>query len=422
MPFIYLNNELLSYADFELSQSLEKDYLPIPTVTWENEDLIFSQKLFAYGKAGQSFTCIRYTMKNKSSKKLTGKLFLAIRPFQVNPPWQWAGGMAKIKSLEYDKKNKRVVKVNERDQLIVLKDPDEFGASGYLDGDIIDEIKSGEITSGVSVNDPFGYASGALGYDFELQKGKQQEYFFIIPLDDEKPLSPKALKKMFSQRDFNKKQKETINYWEERLNRVHVQIPDKEMIDTVKSSLAHIFTNRDGPMLQAGSGAYEKSWIRDACVTSAALLRMGYTEEVREYIDWFSNHIKENGKVPPIMVAENKADPAWESIYEEYDSQGQYIYTVLQYYLFTKDKELLKDKLPAVMRVLDCMEVLRAERMTDDYKNGPFEQRKFYGIFPESVSHEGYFPAPGVHSYWDDFYFFHFFYYFHDKTLCIISF
>ena len=404
MPFIYLNGELLSYADFKLSQSLEKDYLPMPTVTWESDDLIFTQKLFAHGKAGESFTCIRYILKNKSSKKLAGKLFLTIRPFQVNPSWQWGGGMAKIKSLEYDTDNKRIIKINGREQLIALEIPDEFGALGYMQGDIVDEIKTGKITTpGLLVNDPFGYASGALEYNFELAPGKQQEYFFIVPLHDKKKTLAKIFKEITSLEDFNKKQKEVTGYWEKKLNQVRIEIPNVKMANTVRSSLAYIFINRDGPMLQAGSGAYEKSWIRDACITSSALLRMGYTEEVREYLDWITNHIKRNGKVPPIMVAEDNPDPAWESIYEEYDSQGQYIYAVLQYYLFTKDKEWLRNKLPTVMRVLDFMEDLRKQRLTDEYRDGPLEKRKFYGIFPESVSHEGYFPPPGVHSYWDDF-------------------
>ena len=403
MPFIYLNNELLSYADFNLSQSLEKGYLPIPTVTWENDDLVFAQTLFGYGKKGESFTYVRYALKNKTNKRLSGKLFLTIRPFQVNPPWQWGGGMAKIKSLEYDTDNKRIIKVNGRDQLIALEVPDRFGASGYLDGDIIDEIKKGEIISNLSVNDPFGYASGALEYDFELNEEEQKEYFFIIPLNNRKPLSAEVSRGMFSQKIFEKRQKETISYWEEKLNQIQIEIPDKKMVNTIKSSLAYIFINRDEPMLQAGSGAYEKSWIRDACIISAALLRMGYTEEVREYIDWITDYVGKNGKVPPIMVAENKPDSAWESVYEEYDSQGEYIYAVLQYYLFTKDKEWLKSKLPAVIHILDFMEGLRKRRMTSEYKDGPAEKRKFYGIFPESVSHEGYFPAPGVHSYWDDF-------------------
>ncbi|MCK5472925.1 MAG: hypothetical protein KAI59_02750, partial [Planctomycetes bacterium] len=395
MPFIYLNdtNELLSYADFELTQTLEEDYLPIPKVKWENDNLTLSQKIFANGTADKSMTFVHYTLENKSGAAMNGKLFIAMRPFQVNPSWQWGGGMAKIKSIEYDETN-RIVKIDGQDQLIALEDSNEFAALGYLAGDIVDEIKTGNLTSGASVDDPFGYASGALEYDFTLAAGQQKEYFFVIPLCND----ANTIASISSPEDFNDKYTETVNLWETKLNQVQIDIPNYEMLETIKSSLAYILINRDGPMLQAGSGAYEKSWIRDACITSSALLRMGYTQEVEAYLDWISDYVKENGKVPPIMVEEDTIDPAWENVYEEYDSQGQYIYAVLQYYLFTKDAAFLAEKLPTVILVLDFMEDLRAERLTPEYEGG-----RYYGIFPESVSHEGYLPPPGKHSYWDDF-------------------
>ncbi len=402
MPFLYLDSKLLTSEDFQVSQSLEKGYLPMPMVTWASNDLIFSQRLFAYGKAGESLTCIRYTLKNKSDKALTGKLFLTIRPFQVYPSWQWGGGMARIRTLEYDMKNKHTIKINEQGQLVSFEVPGKFSGSKYLEEDIVDVIKAGTITGRPLIIDPFGFASGVLEYSFTIQPKNEKEYFFIVPLHGGDAAS-KILSGKSPDKDFEVMQEKTKNYWEEKLNRVQVKIPNKEMTDAIKTSLAYIFINRDGPMLQAGSGAYEKSWIRDACVTSSALMRMGYTQEVKQYIDWFTNHVKANGKVPPIMVSENNAEPAWENEFEEYDSQGQYIYAVLECYHFSKDKTWLGGKLPTVKRVLDFTEDLRKKRLTDEYKNGPIEKRKFYGIFPESVSHEGYFPAPGVHSYWDDF-------------------
>ena len=47
------------------------------------------------------------------------------------------------------------------------------------------------------------------------------------------------------------------------------------------------------------------------------------------------------------------------------------------------------------------LETLRAKRLTDAY-TAP-GKRAFYGLLPESVSHEGYASRP-VHAYWDDFF------------------
>ncbi len=57
---------------------------------------------------------------------------------------------------------------------------------------------------------------------------------------------------------------------------------------TIQSTLAYILVNRDGPRLQPGPRNYARSWIRDGALTSSALLEMGFTQEVREFLDWFA--------------------------------------------------------------------------------------------------------------------------------------
>src|SRR2546428_788339 len=84
----------------------------------------------------------------------------------------------------------------------------------------------------------------------------------------------------------------------------------------------------------------------------------------------------------------------------EYDSQGELIYAVMEYFRFTRDRAFLTDMWPAVLRSVDRIEALRSERLTPEFRTP--EKRACYGLLPESVSHEGYLAHP-VHSYWDDF-------------------
>jgi hypothetical protein len=51
-----------------------------------------------------------------------------------------------------------------------------------------------------------------------------------------------------------------------------------------------------------------------------------------------------------------------------------------------------------VQKVVAFIDRLRHERMTERYRGTPF-----YGLVPESISHEGYSAKP-MHSYWDDFF------------------
>ncbi len=104
-PFLFYNNKFITWSNVKLKQGLEQNYLPIPNVTWLREDLKLEIKAFAYGKMDSSSMYIKYSITNTSKKIQEGNLFLAIRPFQVNPPWQnlnTTGGVTKINSIEYN--------------------------------------------------------------------------------------------------------------------------------------------------------------------------------------------------------------------------------------------------------------------------------------------------------------------------------
>jgi hypothetical protein len=132
-------------------------------------------------------------------------------------------------------------------------------------------------------------------------------------------------------------------------------------------------------------------------MTSSALLELGYKDEVRAWIDWFANHIWDNGKVP-CVVDKRGPDPV-----PEHDSHGQYIWAVANYYRFTKDRAFLEHHWPKVQKVVGYIQSLRAERSTPEYANADGLKRAKFGLVPESISHEGYSAKP-MHSYWDCFF------------------
>src|SRR5262249_2134469 len=83
-----------------------------------------------------------------------------------------------------------------------------------------------------------------------------------------------------------------------------------------------------------------------------------------------------------------------------HDSAGALIYAGAEYYRFTRDVGFVSDMWPHVTRAVDYLAGLRRRRMTDEYR-AP-DKEVFFGLLPESISHEGYAAHP-VHSYWDDF-------------------
>src|SRR4029079_14490514 len=150
----------------------------------------------------------------------------------------------------------------------------------------------------------------------------------------------------------------------------------------VRANLAYILINRDGPGLQPGSRSYERSWIRGGALTSTALLRLGHYAEVRDFIDWYSKFQFDNGKVP-CCVDSRGADPVPEN-----DSHGELIYLVAEYYRHTCDRAVLERRWSNVARAFAFMDSLRQSRMTPEYRTG--DKRAFYGLLPQSISHEGY--------------------------------
>jgi hypothetical protein len=176
---------------------------------------------------------------------------------------------------------------------------------------------------------------------------------------------------------------------------VTLELPDSAaaVAEAVRAQVGFIMVNRDGPAIQPGSRAYERSWIRDGSLTCSALLRMGHPEMVREFIEWFGAHQYDNGKIP-CCVDTRGSDPV-----PEHDSHGEFIYLIAEYQRFTGDRASVERWWPRVAKAAAYLDTLRAQRRTAEYQTP--EKREFYGLLPPSISHEGYSAKP-MHSYWDD--------------------
>ena len=153
-----------------------------------------------------------------------------------------------------------------------------------------------------------------------------------------------------------------------------------EAIRAALTATAHILVTRSGPALQPGPRRYTRSWIRDGTIMSAALLRMGRVDEVREFIRWYAPHQRADGFVPCCI---DRNGPDW---LVEHDSHGQLIALIADYYRLAGDAELLNESWTFIAKAVACIEGLLGAD----------------GLLPISASHEGYLAQP-VHSYWDDF-------------------
>jgi hypothetical protein len=395
-PFLYVDGKLVTWSDAKTSAAGDPESLPLPRVNWSAGDIDLSINAFAAGAADSSVLYARYRVTNNSkrAKKLT--LFLAIRPFQVNPPWQFlnlAGGVARVDTLLAQGNS---VRVTGNKFVRSLASPSGVGAVKFADGNVVDWLRAGRVPAGAAVFDSTGHSSGAFAYQLELGPHATSSSIDIaVPLHGG-DLSGMQLPGQ-GERAVSAELEKTQSEWREKLGRVSITLPASasRYTQTMRAQLADILINRDGPAIQPGSRSYSRSWIRDGSLTSTALLRLGHAADVKDFMEWYAKYQYDNGKVP-CCVDEHGATPVPEN-----DSHGEFIYLVAEYYRHTGDKAELEKMWPHVVKAVAYMDSLRHERMTDQYTVGA--NKPFYGLLPQSISHEGYSAKP-MHSYWDDFF------------------
>ena len=397
-PFIYTNNRLYTWNDVARRTGDVGLDLPIPYVTWKTPTIDMTVTSFASGPVESSVAYARYRFHNRTASIQHAAFYLVVRPFQVNPPWQFLntqGGAANIDSITFFKDR---VRLGGNRSVIPLTQPVSFGATPFDGGNLVDMLRGATLPTAAGATDKFGRASGALSWNILLRPNADSTIDVAIPLHSADPscvngTSIDACRSNWTANQLAATQAE----WRRKLSRVDIQLPKSasQFGESVHSNLAYILINRDGPAIQPGSRSYERSWIRDGSLTSTALLRLGQFDEVRDFINWYAKFQFDNGKIP-CCVDSRGADPVPEN-----DSQGEFIYLVAEYYRHTGDRELLDSMWPHISRTFTFMDSLRQSRTTPEYHAA--DKRVFYGLMPQSISHEGYSAKP-MHSYWDDFF------------------
>jgi hypothetical protein len=375
-PFVVDDQRRFSWADVVVTQSLRENYLPLPSVTWNTPRWRLRTTAFAHGTPERAALASRYELRNLSDRPLRLRLLLALRPFQVNPPMQFLNtppGVSSIHDIAWDG---GAFAVNGKRRVFAARAPDAAGVASFDAGDVVPGKHS--------VHDDTGFASGAMAYDIVLPPHGVETVGLHVPLTGAPPAELRG--------DLQELEDATAAAWRARLNKVSLTVPaaGQAIVDTVRSSLAHMLMTRDGPMLEPGTRSYARSWIRDGAMMSEAMLRLGDEQVARDYLDWFAPFQFADGKIP-CCVDRRGADPVPEN-----DSQGEFIFLNAQLWKYTHDRALLARMWPRVRNAAAFMEAQRQSGRT------AASRASLFGLLPASISHEGYSAKP-MHSYWDDF-------------------
>jgi F5/8 type C domain-containing protein len=391
-PSVHLDGRLVTWADAEIVQTLEDGWLPIPSSVWRARDLGLRTTAFAGRVDGRAVLFLRYRIESHGAVPCRARLFAAIRPFQVNPPWQEfgeLGGPRRIADITWDG---RVVVVDGSRAIVPLEPPSGFGAAAFEQGEITTHLARGVVPARPAVADAFGYGSAALAFDLVLAPGAPRDVYLVVPFGPADAAAAASLAGTRGEDVFDA----AVRDWRERLGSVTLRLPPSahDHADAMRTAAAHVLVNRDRAALQPGPRRYTRSWIRDGAIMAAALLRVGRPVDACAFVRWYATYQRADGNVP---CAVDRSGPDWLA---EHDSHGELIFAVMECFRFTRDRVFLAEMWPGVQRAVAYLEALRHTRLGPEFDAPALRGRR--GLLPESASHEGYLAHP-VHAYWDDF-------------------
>ncbi len=378
-PFLIVGGKLVTWADVKINLSLSADGAPFPVVTWQVDGITLHVMPWVEGLGDD--LVLRTTYRVESSVSADLRLAVAVRPFQVNPPWQAfrnLGGRSPIRQITCDTTGMSVDDRRVETNLI----PDTHGAAAFEEGGVVEFLSRGDVPLRDAVTDESGLASAAMVWN--LTQGQEFQVTVSVPFYGKSSI-PAA-----DGRD------NAIARWREILAPVEWQVPSiaSSAIQCFRTAATHILINRDGPAFQPGPRRYTRSWVRDCVIMGAAMVKTGCPHVLREFLIWYVQFQRGDGFVPAVV---DRDGVDW---IVEHDSHGQLIWGICEVFRNDGDLDFLRSMWHPVSHAAEYLRRLRSQCMTREFSEP--EHSACYGLLPESASHEGYLSHP-VHSYWDDF-------------------
>lgn len=394
-PFVYIDGRLFTRHDVTITHSLGGAHFPEPSVVWDGGDWTLTlAPVVVSGPPDSAVAYLQYRLMSRSRAARAVRLYLAVRPFRVAPPWQSAGAPGGVSTIRDLSGANQVVQVNGEPAVVSLTPAAAFGAAAFEQGDIVEYLRRGQLPPVPNVHDPFGHASGALAYSADVDSGSAAVVEVALPVHGASV--PAAI----AQRDLGlraprDRAADVRRAWRDAVERTTIELPPSasRVVHTLYASLGYILVTRDHAALGVGSDGDGQSRVSTGALEAAALLRLGRSDVAREFLEWYARHQLGNGYVP-CCVGPRGAD-----LVPEHDSHGAFISLAAEYWRHTRDRAVADAMWPNVIRAAVYIDSLRRQQRTPAYEAA--EKRVLYGMLPPSASRS--LDVSPTHSYRDDF-------------------
>ncbi|MCS7204853.1 MAG: hypothetical protein NZ853_04080 [Leptospiraceae bacterium] len=342
--------------DVNIKIELEEN-LPIPIITYTKNDLQLKWKLIGDKTTNTTIlSLIEYRVLDSN-----WDLIIGIRPFNTE------GGTIINHLLYEEEENFASVYVNHEKEIIFLTKPDEVHLSNLETGDAYLER-----TNNKEINCPHGVSTGALIY--RLSPSLSHPILFYVRTYEQ--LAPAQLdpfdsigditeKRKTKAKDVESNKKIKTNYilrcyepitniyknqqrfyqeiedsksqWKESVSKKSSFITAKKIWNEAADVHSNIvFELQTEKKITPGVYTYRQFWFRDSAFMLSALSSWNFLEETRKVLETYPKR--------------QESDGFFKSHEGEWDSTGQAIWTIIDYYKKSGDLELLKETLPSIIK------------------------------------------------------------------------
>ena len=214
-PFLYVGDTLVTWADAATTHALDGGVRPIPIVvrSWHGVDL--DVRAFATrAPMAEAMFWARYRLINNSSRRRIVRLAVAVRPVQVNPPWQFLGvpgGAADVHSAAWD--GVRLL-VNGTDAVVPQSPPSSVEMARFDAGVPFGRLRHAT-PEPQQMDDETHLASATLEWNVPLAPHRSADIWLALPARPDAPVLASGPAALESAR----------RMWDAELSTVHIDLP-----------------------------------------------------------------------------------------------------------------------------------------------------------------------------------------------------
>ncbi|HOC52677.1 MAG TPA: hypothetical protein PKJ39_03000 [Caldisericia bacterium] len=345
--FIQYNDEYFFPSRNKIEQTVD-DLTGIIKTFYNGSD--FEYNFEAFSSEIDKGIFLKYNFKSKKSGLY--RFFFLIRPF--NPE-----SFIPIFNIEI-KDNK--IFVNSFPFLIPLTKDYKF----ILFDDETD-INDFKVSEKNRITSKYGLSTGGIYYEFNLNENEEKNFELFLPQEENYSIDLNFDKSKDNKVSFMKKERE---------NELIIDVPDDNINRIFNSNKIYLKSLINSEYITPGPLTYKKFWFRDSAYMIPALMKIGDLKRAEKIIEYFKKKIKKDGY--------------FQSQVGEWDSNGQALFTIAEYYRYTKNKEFLNEFYPYIKKGAEWIERKRKKYVDS------------YGLLPSSFSAEHF--GPNDLYYYDDYF------------------